>query len=167
MLAHVAVVAVYKELHITEGDAAVRIVCTRRNHLVAFQHFKRELILFKGCTQKLLISLQRKYSFRLIFILKYHFRNRRPVLIGNTRKNRKGSVAGIAYHYINRVSLAAVCNALQILYHGLALFVVQVREALVRCDRLVRKEPNHHFAVLCAFVDDVDEARVHDVTDHS
>ena len=131
MLAHVAVVAVYKELHITECDAAVLIICTLSNNLIAFKHFKRELILFKGCTQKLLISLQRKYSFRLIFILKYHFRNRRPVLIGNARKNRKRSVAGVAYHHINRVCLAAVCHALQITCRDILAYNVSVDTPVV------------------------------------
>ena len=57
--------------------------------------------------------------------------------------------------------------ALDVFNHVLALFVIQIREALVGRNRLVRKESNHHVTVFGPLVDDIDEARVHDVTDHS
>ena len=58
-------------------------------------------------------------------------------------------------------------NAADVLDDVLALFVVQVGESLVGRDRLVGKKSDHHVTVLGAFIDNVDEARVHDVPDHS
>ncbi len=58
-------------------------------------------------------------------------------------------------------------DTLDVLDDVLALFVVQVRQTLVRRNRLVRKQTNHHVTILCPLVDDVDEAWVHNVTNHS
>ena len=56
---------------------------------------------------------------------------------------------------------------LDVFNHVLALFVVQVGKALMGCNCFVREKAYHNIAILSPLVDDIDKARVHDITDHS
>ena len=58
-------------------------------------------------------------------------------------------------------------HAFDVFHHILALFIAHVGQPAVRGDGLVGEQAYHHLAVAGTFVDDVDETRVHDVTNHS
>ena len=54
-----------------------------------------------------------------------------------------------------------------VFYHILTLLIRQIRQALMRSNRLIGIQTNHHVAIFGTFVDDINQTRVHDVTNHA